>query len=140
MPHAVYALVALALVSSAGIGVVLSSSDAPADLVTIEGKVTHVSWNPHFEVAVAYAISNASANATYEVELGPPWWWAEVGLPEIEVNDTLKVEGVLHDGNEIEAYRIWINGGDSIVIREGGKPPWAQVASGHDDSDSEDDA
>ena len=135
MPHAAYALVALALVSSAGLGVVLTSSDAPADLMTFEGKVTHVSWNPHFEVAVSYEISNASANETYTVDLGPPWWWAEVGLPEIKVNDTLKVEGVLDEDGHIEAYRIWINGGDPIVIRDGGKPAWAEVASGHDDED-----
>jgi len=138
MSHVIYALLALALASSAGVGVVLNASDASPGLTTIEGRVVHVAWNPHFEVAASFQVRNGSANATYNVELGPPWWWAEVGLPEIKVNDTLKVEGVLHDGNEIDAYRIWINGGNPIVIREAGMPKWAQMKSGRTPDDSDD--
>jgi len=128
----------LLLALATGVGVVLNASDASPGLTTIEGRVVHVAWNPHFEVAVSFQVRNGSANATYNVELGPPWWWASVGLPEINVNDTLRVEGVLEGGNTIEAYTIWINGGDAIVIREGGKPAWAEVASGR--PEKEDDA
>lgn len=129
MPNPAYGLIVLILVSSAGFGVVLTSSDAPSDRATFEGRVVRVDWNPHFEVAVSFEVENASANATYSVELGPPWWWAEVGLPEIRVNDTLRVEGVLEDG-VLQAYTIWINGGGAVVLREDGKPAWAEVASG----------
>jgi hypothetical protein len=138
MPQAWTVLIALALVSAAGAGVALSTNDAEGDLTTIEGTVVDVAWNPHWEVAVEYDVRlNDSEGTTYAVELGPPWWWAAVGLPEIEVNDTLSVEGVLHDGNAIEAYTISLNGGDPIVIRDGGKPMWAEVASGRPAKDDE---
>lgn len=138
MSHAVYALLAVVLASSAGAGIMLQDADVPSGLTTFEGKVVHVAWNPHFEVAVSFQVHNGTDDATYTVELGPPWWWAEVGLPQIEVNDTLKVEGVVHEGQYIEAYTIWINGGSPVVIREGGMPKWAQMKSGHTDDDSDD--
>ena len=47
------------------------------------------------------------------------------------MNDVLRVEGVLEEGDVVEAYRIWINGGDPFVLREGGMPKWAQMKSGH---------
>jgi len=130
VPHPAYFVLALAFVSAAAAGIVVRDADDAPALTTVEGIVTHVAWNPHFEVAVAYELRNESANATYSVEFGPPWWWAEVGLPEIQVNDTLKVEGVLHEENHIDAYTIWVDGGDAFVLREAGKPDWAQVASG----------
>ncbi|OGS49315.1 MAG: hypothetical protein A3K68_02135 [Euryarchaeota archaeon RBG_16_68_13] len=135
MPHPVYLLIALSLVSSAGIGAVLVASDDAPELTTFEGTVLHAAWNPHFEIAVAFEVRNASANVTYTVELGPPWWWSAVGLPEIHVNDTLRVEGVLENESEIQAYTIWINGGDAFVIREAGKPGWAEMASGRPDEE-----
>ena len=49
------------------------------------------------------------------------------------------VEGTLDDGHEIEAFTVWINGGNAIVLRTGEMPPWAQERSGHtgEDNDNE---
>lgn len=127
------------LVASTASAAILLPLDEDAQLTTIDGTVVEVHRNPHWNVSVEYSVEvTGEDGTTYEVELGPPWWWASVGLPEINVNDTLRVEGVLEGGNTIEAYTIWINGGDAIVIREGGKPAWAEVASGR--PEKEDDA
>jgi len=141
MSNAVYAVLALALVTSVGAGVALHAMDteSPEDLVTVEGTVTAVEWNPHFNVSVEVTLT--AANGTnYSVELAPPWWWAEQHLPTIQVNDTLKVEGTVDDGHEIEAFTVWINGGNAIVLRTGEMPPWAEERSGHTSEDNENEA
>ena len=138
MSNAVYAVLALALVTSVGAGVALHAMDteSPEDLVTVEGTVTAVEWNPHFNVSVEVTLT--AANGTnYSVRLAPPWWWAEQHLPTIQVNDTLKVEGTVDDGHEIEAFTVWINGGNAIVLRTGEMPPWAEERSGHTSEDNE---
>jgi len=138
MSNAVYAVLALALVTSVGAGVALHAMDteSPEHLVTVEGTVTAVEWNPHFNVSVEVTLT--AANGTnYSVELAPPWWWAEQHLPTIQVNDTLKVEGTVDDGHEIEAFSVWINGGNAIVLRTGEMPPWAEERSGHTSEDNE---
>ncbi len=141
MSNAVYAVLALALVTSVGAGVALHAMDteSPEHLVTVEGTVTAVEWNPHFNVSVEVTLT--AANGTnYSVELAPPWWWAEQHLPTIQVNDTLKVEGTVDDGHEIEAFTVWINGGNAIVLRTGEMPPWAEERSGHTSEDNENEA
>src|SRR2546422_7197604 len=127
MSNAVYAVLALALVTSVGAGVAIHAMDieSPEPLVTVEGTVTALEWNPHFNVSVELTLT--AANGTnYSVELAPPWWWAEQHFPTIHVNDTLKVEGRLDDGHEIEAFTVWINGGETSPLRAGGMPPWAE--------------
>jgi len=141
MSNAVYAVLALALVTSVGAGVALHAMDteSPEHLVTVEGTVTAVEWNPHFNVSVEVTLT--AANGTnYSVRLAPPWWWAEQHLPTIQVNDTLKVEGTVDDGHEIEAFTVWINGGNAIVLRTGEMPPWAEERSGHTSEDNENEA
>ena len=141
MSNAVYAVLALALVTSVGAGVALHAMDteSPEDLVTVEGTVTAVEWNPHFNVSVEVTLT--AANGTnYSVRLAPPWWWAEQHLPTIQVNDTLKVEGTVDDGHEIEAFTVWINGGNAIVLGTGEMPPWAEERSGHTSEDNENEA
>src|SRR3989441_12002391 len=131
MSNAVYAVLALALVTSVGAGVALHAMDteSPEHLVTVEGTVTAVEWNPHFNESVEVTLT--AANGTnYSVELAPPWWWAEQHFLTIHVNDTLKVEGRLDDGHEIEAFTVWINGGEGIVVRTGEIPAGAQERSG----------
>src|SRR5437867_11401863 len=103
MSNTLYAVLALALVASVGAGVALHAMDteSPEPLVTVEGTVTALEWNPHFNMSVELTLT--AANGTnYSVELAPPWWWAEQTFPTIHVNDTLKVEGRLDDGHEIE--------------------------------------
>ena len=56
------------------------------------------------------------------------------------MNDTLKVEGTVDDGHEIEAFTVWINGGNAIVLRTGEMPPWAEERSGHTSEDNENEA
>ena len=141
MSNAVYAVLALALVTSVGAGVALHAMDteSPEHLVTVEGTVTAVEWNPHFNVSVEVTLT--AANGTnYSVRLAPPWWWAEQHLPTIQVNDTLKVEGTVDDGHEIEAFTVWINGGNAIVLRTGEMPPWAEERSGLTSEDNENEA
>src|SRR5207253_3526390 len=105
-------------------------SESPENLVTVEGTVTAVDWNPHFNESVELTLT--AANGTnYSVELAPPWWWAEQKFTTIHVNDTLKIQGVLDDGHEIQAFTVWVNGGNAIVLRTGEMPPWAQERSGH---------
>src|SRR2546427_856355 len=131
MSNALYAFLALALVTSVGAGVAIHAMDteSPEPLVTVEGMVTAVEWNPHFNVSVELTLT--AANGTnYSVELAPPWWWAEQHFPTIHVNDTLKVEGRLDDGHEIEAFTVWINGGKPIGFPTGEKAPWAREPSG----------
>src|SRR6266568_952009 len=132
MNSALYAMLAVAFVTSVGAGLAVHALDAdsPVDLVTIEGNVTAVDWNPHFNATVEVTVTVANGT-NYSVELTPPWWWSENHYPAIQVNDTLKVEGILGEGNEIEAFTIWINGGDAIILRTGGMPGWAQERSGH---------
>ncbi len=132
MNSALYAMLAVTLVTSVGAGLAVHALDAdsPVDLVTIEGNVTAVDWNPHFNATVEVTVTVANGT-NYSVELTPPWWWSENHYPAIQVNNTLKVEGILGEGNEIEAFTIWINGGDAIVLRTGGMPGWAQERSGH---------
>ena len=126
MSNALYAILAMALVTSVGAGVAIHAmdSESPENLVTVEGTVTAVDWNPHFNESV---------------ELAPPWWWAGQHFPTIHVNDTLKVEGFLDDGHEIQAFTVWINGGNAIVLRTGEMPPWAQERSGHTGEDNDND-
>src|SRR3989442_10564016 len=112
------------------------TSESPENLVVVEGTVTAVDWNPHFNESVELTLT--AANGTnYSVELAPPWWWAEQNFPTIHVNDTLKVEGVLDDGHEIQAFTVWINGGNAIVLPAGGMPPSAPERSGHTGEDNE---
>src|SRR3989475_6853662 len=131
-----YLVLGLALVTSVGAGVALRAMDdeGSSGLVTIEGNVTAVEWNPHFNVTVEVTLT--AANGTnYSVELAPPWWWAEQHFPTIHVNDTLKVEGRLDDGHEIEAFTVWINGGKAIVLPTGEMPARAPVRSGQTGED-----
>src|SRR2546426_4782931 len=131
MSNALYAVLALALVTSVGAGVAIHAVDteSPEPLVTVEGMVTAVEWNPHFNVSVELTLT--AANGTnYSVELAPPWWWAEQHFPTIHVNDTLKVEGRLDDGHEIEAFTVWINGGKPTPLPAGEMPPWAGERAG----------
>ncbi len=130
MVNPILALVAVVLVSGVGAaGVLLHPADASSATVTVTGKVVAVEWNPHYNVTVAFRMTNGTSNSTLEVELGPPWYWAEHKLPTIKVNDTVKVQGVLED-HELEAWTIWINGGDAIVLRTGEMPAWAEERSG----------
>src|SRR2546422_6042831 len=136
MSNALYAILAMALVTSVGAGVAIHVMDSvsPENLVTVEGTVTAVDWNPHFNESVELTLT--AANGTnYSVELAPPWWWAGQHFPTIHVNDTLKVEGFLDDGHEIQAFTVWINGGNAIVLRTGEKPPWAPGRSGQTGGD-----
>src|SRR3989475_2328910 len=144
MSNAVYAVLALALVTSVGAGVAIHAMDteSPEPLVTVEGTVTALEWNPHFNESVEVTLT-ATNGTNYSVELAPPWWWAEQHFPTIHVNDTLKVEGRLDDGHEIEAFTVWINGGQPIVLPTGGVPPWGEERSGqtgedHRDEDADD--
>src|SRR5438445_7600443 len=136
MSNAVYAVLALALVTSVGAGVALHAMDTESleHLVTVEGTVTAVEWNPHFNESVEVTLT--AANGTnYSVELAPPWWWAEQKFTTIHVNDTLKVEGVLDDGHEIQAFTVWVNGGNAILLRTGRVPPSAEERAGHTGQD-----
>src|SRR3989454_1840055 len=136
MSNALYAILAMALVTSVGAGVAIHvmDSESPENLVTVEGTVTAVDWNPHFNGSVELTLT--AANGTnYSVELAPPWWWAEQNFTTIHENDTLKVEGALDDGHEIQAFTVWINGGKALVLLTGEKPPRAQGRSGHTDGD-----
>lgn len=138
LPPVAHAVLAVLVASTAGAAILLPLEEN-AELTTFEGTVVDVHWNPHWNVSVEYSVEVTGEDGTTEVELGPPWWWASVGLPEINVNDTLRVQGVLEDGDAIKAYTIWVNGGNAIVLRTGGKPAWAEVASGRpmneDDAD-----
>lgn len=131
MPNTFTAILVLALVAAAGTGAVVHRMDANGEVRTIGGIVTEIAWNRYWEVAVEYGVRMNDAEGTmYAVELGPPWWWAAVGLPDIRLNDTLAVDGIVHDGNAIEAYTVSVNGGETVMIRDGDKPAWAEVASG----------
>src|SRR3989449_7398762 len=141
MSNALYAFLALALVTSVGAGVAIHAMDteSPEPLVTVEGMVTALEWNPHFNMSVELTLT--AANGTnYSVELAPPWWWAEQHFPTIHVNDTLKVEGRLDDGHEIQAFTVWINGGDARGLRRGGaRPRAAGRPDPHEDTHRADD-
>src|SRR3989449_8886657 len=131
MSSAWYAILAMALVTSVGAGVAIHAmdSESPENLVTVEGTVTAVDWNPHFNESVELTLT--AANGTnYSVELAPPWWWAEQNFPTIHVNDTLKVEGVLDDGHEIQAFTVWINGGNANFVRGRRERPWGPELAG----------
>src|SRR3989475_10381697 len=140
MSNALYAILAMALVTSVGAGVAIHvmDSESPENLVTVEGTMTGGDWNPHFNESVELTLTAANGR-NYSAELAPPWWWAEQNFPTIHVNDTSKVEGVLDDGHEIQAFTVWINCGQSIVLRTGEMPPWAQERSGQtgEDHDNE---
>jgi hypothetical protein len=140
MSNALFAVLALALVTSVGAGVAIHAmdTDSSENLVTVEGTVTVVDWNAHFNESVELSLTTANGT-NYSVELAPPWWWAQQSFPMIHVNDTLKVEGVLDDGHEIEAFTVWINGGNAIVLRTGEMPVWAEDRSGQtgEDHDNE---
>src|SRR3989442_419693 len=140
MSNALYAILAMALVTSVGAGVAIHvmDSESPENLVTVEGTVTAVDWNPHFNESVELTLT--AANGTnYSVELAPPWWWAEQRFTTIHVNDTLKFEVTQKTAYEIQAFTVWINGGNAIVLRTGEMPPWAQERSGQtgEDHDNE---
>lgn len=137
LTHALLAILAVALVSSVGAGVALHAMDASSsNLITIQGKVVAVEWNPHWNATPEIRV-NAN-NTNYSVSLGPPWWWAEHKYPLIKVNDTVKVTGVIdneanetaNETAEITAWTISINGGAVITLRTGGMPAWAQERSG----------
>ncbi len=139
MSSALYVVLAMAVVSAAGAGVILHAAETESpNLVTVEGTVTAVEWNPHFNVSVELTLTTASGT-NYSVELAPPWWWAEQHLPTIHVNDTLKVQGATDEGNDLEAWTVWINGGSAIVLRTGEMPPWAQERSGETEPENETD-
>ncbi len=132
MAHAALALVVLALVGTAGAaGLAMHTMDSGSqNLVTVSGKVTSVDWNPHFNVSTEFNLT--SGTKTYQVELGPPWYWAEQHYPAIKVNDTVSVKGVFDDNSttDLEAWSISINGGAWITLRTGDMPAWAQEKSG----------
>ncbi len=130
MANPILALLAIVAIGGVGAaGVMLHAADTNPATMTVTGKVVAVEWNPHFNVTVEFELYNSTSNTTTHVELGPPWYWAEHHLPAIKVNDTVKVQGVMDD-KELEAWTIWINGGNAIVLRTGEMPPWAQERSG----------
>src|SRR2546428_452993 len=116
MSNALYAVLAMALVTSVGAGVAIHAmdSESPENLVTVEGTVTAVDWNPHFNESVELTLTVANGT-NYSVEVAPPWWWAEHNFATIHVNDTLKVEAALDDEHEIQAFTAWINGGQTVL-------------------------
>src|SRR2546425_7366246 len=105
MSNVLYAILAMALVTSVGAGVAIHAmaSESPENLVTVEGTVTAVDWNPHFNESVELTLT--AANGTnYSVELAPPWWWAEQNFPTIHVNDTLFFFFKQKTAYEIQAF------------------------------------
>ena len=131
MSYALPVFIAIALVATIGAGVVLHGAETDASaLRTVEGRVMSVEWNPNWNVSVEFTLETSGANQTmHHIELGPPWWWAEHDAPSIRVNDTVKVQGEL-EGDSIEAFTIWVNGGPAIVLRDRGMPAWASERSG----------
>src|SRR3989442_8025971 len=139
MSNVLYAILAMALVTSVGAGVAIHAmdSESPENLVTVEGTVTAVDWNPHFNESVELTLTTANGT-NYSVELAPPWWWAQQNFTTIHVNDTLKVEGRLDDGHEIQAFTVWVNGGDPERLRTGQEPPWAGGEHGQAEDENRD--
>ncbi len=131
MAHAAVALVLLALVGTAGAaGFAINALDASPRLTTLNGTVSAVDWNPHFNVAAEFNLTNGTK--TYQVSLAPPWWWAEHNYPAIKVNDTVSVKGMFDDNSttDFTTWSISIDGGPWITLRTGDMPAWAQEKSG----------
>ena len=131
MAHPALVLAVLAVVGTAGAaGFALHTMDASPNLVTVSGTVTSVDWNPHFNTSVEFNVTNGTT--TVQVELAPPWYWAEHNYPAVKVNDTVSVKGVFDDNSttNLEAWSISINGGAWITLRTGDMPAWAQERSG----------
>src|SRR5207244_11884083 len=102
-------------------------------------KETAVEWKTHFNKNAEHPRTEEN-RTNYNLELARPSWWAEQNLPTIQVNDTLKVEDAIDDGHEIQAFTVWINGGNAIVLRTGEMPPWSEGRSGHTGEDHENEA
>ncbi len=132
MAHPALALAVLALVGSAGAaGFAIHALDSGSvSLVTISGTVSSVDWNPHFNVSVEFNLTNGTKS--YQVEVGPPWYWAEHNYPAIKVNDSVSVKGLFDDNSttDFEAWSISINGSAWITLRTGDMPAWAEEKSG----------
>src|SRR3989475_6182761 len=60
MSNVLYAILAMALVTSVGAGVAIHAmdSESPENLVTVEGTVTAVDWNPHFNESVELTLTD----------------------------------------------------------------------------------
>jgi hypothetical protein len=72
-----------------------------------------------------------SGATTYELELGPPWFWGTAHPLASYVGDTVTIGGERRAGStEIDV--LTVNG---TVVREPGRPPWAggwmRVGSSH---------
>lgn len=118
----------LALLMGVGGTAVLTQQHAESEhqVVTVEGTVVQVEYNPHFNISAEFKLQVTSGGNTtvYEVELGPPWYWAENGsVPTIRVGDKVKVTGEL-EGDHIEAWILWVNDGNAVIINGEGKPEW----------------
>src|SRR5690349_20477500 len=61
MSNALYAILAIALVTSVGAGVAIHAmdSESPEHMVTVEGTVTAVEWNPHYNECVELTLTAA---------------------------------------------------------------------------------
>lgn len=144
-PLLVVLALALAASASGGVAFVALEDHSSANVLTIEGTVVRAELNPHWNVSTDIQIRTTN-NTTYNVDLGPPWWWAQQKYPTIHVNDTVKVTGVGDDENDgnatagLTAFTISVNGGSTITLRSGGMPAWAeQRSSEHDDAENETD-
>lgn len=76
---------------------------------------------PHIS---AFVIDNETV-----VEFGPWWYWA-MTTPNVtgvvHVGDLVNVTGEMDDDHELEAFTIVnMTTGDTLTIKEEGRPPWA---------------
>ena len=70
MSNALYAILAMALVTSVGAGVAIHvmESESPENLVTVEGTVSAVDWNPHFNESVELTLTTANGtNSSFRI-------------------------------------------------------------------------
>lgn len=62
-----------------------------------------------------------TAGASWELEVGPPWWWGASNPLAPYVGRTVTIAGEGRPGErEVDVFTV-----DGTAIREAGRPPWA---------------
>jgi hypothetical protein len=88
----------------------------PEVAITLHGTVvatTNTDGDPGFSLT--------SGGTTYELEVGPPWFWGANNPLAKFAGKTVTVTGETHTGStDVDVLTV-----DGTVIREPGKPPWA---------------
>lgn len=98
-------------------------SHAPETPITIHGTIAN---GTEADGRTTYTLQ--ASGKTYDLSIGPPWFWGDKNPLDAYVGKTVTVAGDVEGAdtdNATAATEVDVQSVDGKVLREPGKPPWA---------------